>query len=90
MRDKGIHGTPISYKRDGAHMYTPQERGDLSLAGAIAHKIATKGSKLHRDGGRNDVYSNVVPDILQRIGNRLIFLISQSVDHIKLNNTTIE
>lgn len=90
MRDKGIHGAPIPYKHDGAHMYTPQERGDLSLAGAIAHKIATKGSKLHRDGGRSDVYSNVIPDTLQRINDRLIFLVSQSVDHTKLNNAKIE
>ena len=61
----------------------------MSMAGAIAHTIATKGSKLHRTGGRDDVYSNVVPDTMKRLGQRLIFLIHQSVGSIKLNNETV-
>lgn len=89
MANKGLHGTPQPYKTDRPHKYTPQERGDRSMAGAIAHSIATKGSKLHRTGGRADVYSNVIPDTMQRLGQRIIFLISQSVDSIKLNNETI-
>ncbi|WP_308272988.1 hypothetical protein [Prevotella sp.] len=89
MKDKGLHGTPIPYKTDRAHKYTPQERGDMSMAGAIAHTIATKGSRLHRTGDRADVYSNVVPDTMKRLGQRLIFLIHQSVGSIKLNNETV-
>lgn len=89
MKDKGLHGRPIPYKTDRTHKYTPQERGDMSMAGAIAHTIATKGSKLHRTGGRADVYSNVVPDTMKRLGQRLIFLIHQSVGSIKLNNETV-
>ena len=68
MKDKGLHGRPIPYKTKRQHKYTPQERGDMSMAGAIAHTIATKGSKLHRTGGRADVYSNVVPDTMKRLG----------------------
>ena len=86
MKDKGLHGRPITYKNKRPHKYTPQERGDMSMAGAIAHTIATKGSRLHRTGGRTDVYSNVVPDTMKRLGQRLIFLIHQSVGSIKLNN----
>ena len=86
MKDKGLHGTPIPYTTQRPHKYTPQERGDMSMAGAIAHTIATKGSRLHRTGGRADVYSNVVPDTMKRLGQRLIFLIHQSVGSIKLNN----
>ena len=89
MRDKGLHGEPIPYKTDRPHKYTPQERGDLSMASAIAHTIATKGSRLHRDGGRNDVYSNVLPETMRRMQDRMIFLIEKSFDSIKLNNETI-
>ena len=89
MKDKGLHGRPIPYKTKRQHKYTPQERGDMSMAGAIAHTIANKGSKLHRTGGRADVYSNVVPDTMKRLGQRLISLIHQSVGSIKLNNETV-
>lgn len=87
MQDKGLHGQPIPYKTDRPHKYTPHERGDMSMAGAIAHTIATKGSKLHRTGGRADVYSNVIPGTIERLQQRIIFLVHQSVDSIKLNNT---
>lgn len=89
MRDKGIHGTPIAYKTKGVHKYTPQERGDMSMASAIAHTIAANGTKLHRDGGRADVYSNVIPETMERLGNRLMQLIHMYVETIKLNNETI-
>ena len=89
MRDKGIHGTPIAYKTNRAHKYTPQERGDLSMASAIAHTIAVKGTKLHRDGGRADVYSNVIPETMERLGGRLMQLIHMYIETIKLNNETI-
>lgn len=89
MKDKGIHGTPIAYKTNGTHKYTPQERGDMSMASAIAHTIATKGTKLHRDGGRADVYSNVIPETMERLGNRLMQLIHMYIETIKLNNEAI-
>ena len=83
MQDKGVHGTPIPYKRgDGDHKWTPQERGDLKMAGSIAWTIKTRGSRLHRMGGRDDVYSNVVPETLERVRARLISLISTEVSHI--------
>ena len=82
MKDKGLHGTPILYKGQGDHKWTPQERGDLSMAGAIAYTIAKRGSRLHRLGGRDDVYSNVVPETLERVRQRLISLISTEVSHI--------
>ena len=61
----------------------------MSMAGAIAHMIASRGSKLHRDGGRADVYSNVLGDTMDRISNRLSSLIIKSMESIKLNNETI-
>lgn len=89
MKDKGIHGKPIAYKTNRAHKYTPQERGDMSMASAIAHTIATNGTKLHRDGGRADVYSNVIPETMERLGNRLMQLIHMYIETIKINNETI-
>lgn len=89
MLDKGLHGGPMPYKTDRPHKYTPQERGDLSMAGAIAYTIAKRGSKLHRTGGRADIYSNVIPDTMKRLGDRLMFLVQKSFEHIKLNNQSI-
>lgn len=89
MQNKGVHGQPLPYKTNRPHKYTPEQRGDMSMAGAIARSIATKGSKLHRDGGRADVYSNVIPDTMERIRSRLTSLIQTSFSNIKLNNETI-
>lgn len=89
MQDKGVHGQPMPYKTDRPHKYTPEQRGDMSMAGAIARSIATKGSKLHRDGGRADVYSNVILDTMERIRSRLTTLVQLSFSSIKLNNETI-
>lgn len=86
MRDKGLHGSPIPYTRQGQHKYNAQERGDMSMAAAIARTIARRGSKLHRNGGRADVYSNVIPDTMKRVQQRIIFLIDKSFQTIKIND----
>lgn len=86
MQDKGIHGPAMPYKTKGQHKYDPQKRGDLSLASAIAYTIKTKGTKLHRQGGRSDIYSNVIPDTIKRIGDRIMALIHTSIDSIKINS----
>lgn len=86
MQDKGLHATPKPYKTEGVHKYTAQERADLSMAAAIAHTIKTKGSALHRKGGRDDVYSNVVPQTVERVRARLISLISTDISHIVINS----
>ena len=60
IMDKGISISPLPYVRQPSKnwqpKYTPQERGELSLAGAIAYKIRNEGTKLHRNGGRADIY----------------------------------
>lgn len=85
MQDKGIHGDPIPYIRSGKHKYSAQERGDRSMAAAIAYTIKTKGSRLHRTGGRADVYSNEIPKTIARLQERLGMLVLESVKSIKLN-----
>ena len=45
--------------------------GDNFRANTISRRIFHSGSKLFRDGGRTDVYTNEIPGTLQRIANRL-------------------
>lgn len=85
MQDKGIHGDPMPYVRSGKHKYSAQERGDRSMAAAIAYTIKTKGSRLHRTGGRADVYSNEIPKTIEEITKRLNLLMLESVQSIKIN-----
>ena len=82
MQDKGIQGTPIPYKTDRPHKYTPQERGDIAMAGAIAHTIAAKGTALFRNGGRSNIYSNEIPLAIEKIEERVTGLLSASIDEV--------
>lgn len=47
-------------------------KSDLSLSWAIAKKIHKQGTKLFRDGGRKDVYSNEIPQTVTSIQNRVL------------------
>jgi hypothetical protein len=87
MRDKGLHGEPKPYVRQGNHKYTPQERGDRQMAWGIVFKTKKEGSKLFRDKGRDDIYSNEIPITLQRIGDRLFKMVTMEVQSIKINKT---
>ena len=60
------------------------------MAAAIAHTIRTSGSRLYRRGGRDTIYSNEIPDTVERIESKVTGLISAYADEmIKLNNVTI-
>lgn len=86
MADKGIKAAPIPYVRKPSERwkpkYTPQERGDMSLAGAIAHRISMSGTKLYRDGGRSDIYSNEIPRTTAVIMKRVVALFAVDVESI--------
>lgn len=72
MQAKGIHGTPMPYKTNRPHKYPDaQTRGDMYMASAISHTIATMGTRLYRNGGRDDVYSTEIPKTMERIQQRL-------------------
>ena len=87
MQAKGIHADPMPYVRGGKHKYpNAQVRGDMSMAGAIAYTIKTRGTLLYREGGRNDVYSQAIPEAVARINARLGGIFKAIVDEqIKLN-----
>lgn len=71
MMDKGIRAVPIPYKRQPSESwqpkYTPEERGAMAMAGAIAEKIRREGTRLFREGGRTDIYSNVLAERMKEL-----------------------
>lgn len=73
--DKGLAVVPIAYKRKQTSSwqpkYSPYERGLQQMAGAIAYTIRNKGTRLYRDGGRRDIYTNVIDEELDRLRNLL-------------------
>lgn len=71
--DKGLTPSAIPYKRKTSAKwqpkYTPEERGLRQMASAIARTIEKSGTSLYRNGGRKDIFTNVIeenkPAILQ-------------------------
>lgn len=89
MQDKGIKARPMPYKTDRPHKYTAEERGELSLAFLIARKIEREGTSLFRKGGRNDIYTNVIPLAKERILMRITSLLKTEIKNIKLTNIDV-
>lgn len=86
MMAKGVHAEPMPYKTSRPHKYTEQERGDRTMAYFIAKTIRTMGTRLYRNGGRDDVYSRAIPLTIERINSRLSGIYVASVtQQIKLN-----
>ncbi len=88
--DKGIPYKPFPYTRKPSEKwtpkYTPEERGLVTLSGAIAHKIRTEGTKLHREGGMVDIYSSEIPKAVQNILDNLFGVFEKDVTHINLHS----
>jgi hypothetical protein len=86
MMAKGVHAEPIPYKTSRPHKYTEQERGDRTMAYFIAKTIRRDGTRLYREGGRDDVYSRAIPTTIERINSRLSGIYVAAVtEQIKLN-----
>lgn len=86
MQAKGVHAQPMPYKTNRPHKYSEQERGDRTMAYFIAKTIRREGTRLYRDGGRDDVYSRAIPITIERINSRLSGIYVASVtQQIKLN-----
>lgn len=79
--DKGIAVAPIPSKTQRA-ILSPEERGLRSLAGAIAYNIMKYGTKLHRDGGYNDIYTSAVNDELKLLHAEVVDMTAQSIAQI--------
>ena len=86
MQAKGIHADPMPYKTSRPHKYTEQERGDRTMAYFISRTIRREGTRLYREGGRDDVYSRAIPTTIERINSRLSSIYVAAVaQQIKLN-----
>jgi hypothetical protein len=86
MQAKGVHADPMPYKTSRPHKYTEQERGDRTMAYFISRTIRREGTRLYRDGGRDDVYSRAIPITIERINSRLSGIyVASVVQQIKLN-----
>lgn len=89
MKDKGIKADPIPYKTNRPHKYTPEQRGEMSLSYLIARKIRREGTSLFKRGGRDDIYSSVIPEVTDRIGARFLRMMHAKIESIKLNKKTV-
>ena len=86
MQAKGVHAQPMPYKTSRPHKYSEQERGDRTMAYFISRTIRTMGTRLYRDGGRDDVYSRAIPVTIERINSRLSGIyVAAITQQIKLN-----
>ena len=63
----------------------PTKMKDTSFAYAIAKKIANEGTSLYQKGGRNDVYSNEIPNTINSISRKLLGLFTTEIENIPLN-----
>jgi hypothetical protein len=90
MKDKGIKAAPIPYIRIPSQKwqpkYDPQSRGDMSLAGAIAHKIKTEGTRLFRNNGIDNVYSNEIPLTVEVVKKQLAGIYKNEIQTININS----
>ena len=91
MQAKGVHAEPMPYKTSRPHKYSEQERGDRTMAYFIARTIRREGTRLYREGGRDDVYSRAIPLTIERINSRLSGIYVAAVtEQIKLNTKEIQ
>lgn len=77
--DKGIGVTPMPYKTNRPHKYTPADRGLNHMASAIAWSIKEHGTRLYQTGGRDDIYSDVIADEVEKLKRVLIYNTIQTI-----------
>lgn len=63
-----------------------KEKGLNLNSWAVSYKIIHEGTKLHRQGGRSDIYSSEIPKTIDSIGQRLLVIYDMQVtEMIQLN-----
>lgn len=68
MDDKGI-----------ADQFGQKEWQKRNAAYLIAQKIKDSGTKLYRDGGRDDIYTNVITEMLPELEEKLTIAVKESI-----------
>lgn len=81
--DKGLSVRMIPYRRQPSERWQPkysvEERSLRAAAGAIAHNIATRGTRLYQQGGRSDIYSPVLDEETNRLEAEIGRIIANSI-----------
>ncbi len=81
---KGLHVEPMPYKREPSERwqpkYTPEERALNRMAWGMAYKIGREGSRLYRDGGRTDIYTEPITAMTERLRTELAALYNVSLE----------
>lgn len=81
--DKGLSVRMIPYKREPSERwqpkYTVEERSLRMAAGAIAHKIATSGTLLYRQGGRSDIYTPIIREEVEKLQKTYTDIVAKSI-----------
>lgn len=68
-----------------------KDLADQMNAWSVAAKIIRKGSKLHREGGRADIYSPEIQTALHNIGERLDdYFVTLVTDSLVINQEPIQ
>lgn len=67
------------------HIVGQTERETKSIAFAIAKSINKHGTRLYQQGGRNTIYSQEIPQTIERIGLQLSDLLASEFQSIKIN-----
>lgn len=79
---KGFYRIILQWMQDkGIRVEKPK-----TFAYFVARKIAREGTKLYRQGGRDDIYSNEIPKTEESVLSRITGLISAEVESINLNS----
>lgn len=81
--DKGLRIRTIPYKRLPSERWQPkysvEERSLRIMAGAIAHTIATRGTRLYRQGGRKDIYTPVIAVEVEELKKKFVNIVVNSI-----------
>ena len=77
--DKGLSIKQVAYKTSRPHKYSVQERSLNMAAGAIAHSIETTGTRLYKQGGRHDIYSDVIAEEVAELRKQLAVSVAETL-----------
>lgn len=65
--DKGLSVPSLRYKTSRKHKYTEEEMSLNQYAAQVSIGIIRNGTRLHREGGRTDIYSDVIAEEIPRL-----------------------
>ena len=77
--DKGISVPSLRYKTSRKHKYTEQEMSLNQYAAQVSIGIIRNGTRLYREGGRTDIYSDVIAEEVDKLRKELVVSYTQTL-----------